>query len=537
MVRHWIYRNAIGAAVTVCREDFGDESKRVWREPEGISGPWLPLDHGDLPAEGRIHVTEGEKDCDRLRELGYAATTFNGGAQSWSQTDWSCLKGREVVIVPDRDEPGRLMCSQLSAHLLNGVGATKVLVAQPPKKPGVVDGYNICDGTPEWIAECLDGATEIRIKGPVEWRTLDIPSTADVTMPEMMVPNLLETGMPSIMFGRPESGKSTLAILQAVALASGKGGLIGLGQLTVRKVGFVWCEESKITLTAKIRAIMETHGISDSDIEGQLLDLTGPDGADWSGNLAVSQQIPPIRDEAVRCGVECVFIDSLSAAAPEAETKNEMASHTANGLVDICRATGGSLMLIHHARKAETSGQTVIGLEEARGASAIYGKARVVVQAEKTNTFLDDAEKERIYLLHTVKANNFRTPGPQSYTMRGFHAHDDIWIPMACKVADGSARGPFSGISRQQAIQAWRALCDAPPGKRRKSDKAAGYAGKIVAGSLNIALNTSTGKSRVKAILKAWLDSDYLSEESFREFGQDRPIYGRGERNLAADDD
>lgn len=535
----WEYYTVAGQKVTVERYEPGpDGRKKGFRHsPEGVKGPFLPY-LSDSIRDGTVYVTEGEKDCDLLLNLGYNATTFRGGGGSYGHTDWSCLKGREVVICPDRDETGRKMCEGLTARLLNQVGAAKVFVAEPPK--GERDGYNVCDGTPERIAECLKAPTEITVKRPVRLVELDL--TAKIEMPRTLITNLMEIGLPSIMFGQPSSGKSTLAILQAVALASGRGDIIRAGDIEPVHVAFIWREETKGTLTAKIRAVMDEHGVGLDELEGRMTYLADGDGNPWAGNLAVREQIPHIRDELLRCGVRALFIDSLSAVAPEAEMKNDIAAQTANGLVELCHAIDGSMTVIHHSRKVVPGQQVTIGMEESRGASAVYGTARIVTQTEKTNDFLDDAETKTVYRLHTVKANNFRAPEPAAFTIKGWLAGQDdrgkdIWVPCARMIAPDDVRGPFAGISRQDAVRAWRALCDSPQEKRRKSDKTEGYAGKIVAESLNIALETATGKRRVGAFLKAWLDSGHLSVSSFREKGQDRPIYERGERNLAADDD
>ena len=60
----------------------------------------------DLPAEGVIYLHEGEKACLAGWEIGLPSTCCKGGSNAPQKTDWSTLAGREVVILPDRDEPG-----------------------------------------------------------------------------------------------------------------------------------------------------------------------------------------------------------------------------------------------------------------------------------------------------------------------------------------------------------------------------------------------------------------------------------------------
>jgi hypothetical protein len=54
----------------------------------------------------QVFVFEGEKCAIAAEGLGLLATTSSGGSGGSASTDWSPLRGRSVVIVPDRDEPG-----------------------------------------------------------------------------------------------------------------------------------------------------------------------------------------------------------------------------------------------------------------------------------------------------------------------------------------------------------------------------------------------------------------------------------------------
>ncbi len=53
----------------------------------------------------QVFVTEGEKDADALRALGFTATTNVGGAGKWLPTYSEVLKGKSVVVWQDNDKP------------------------------------------------------------------------------------------------------------------------------------------------------------------------------------------------------------------------------------------------------------------------------------------------------------------------------------------------------------------------------------------------------------------------------------------------
>ncbi|HUT62166.1 MAG TPA: AAA family ATPase [Phycisphaerae bacterium] len=107
----WDYRDEDGKLLfQVCRFSGKKFSQRnaegewnlkgvrriLYRLPEIIARP-----------EETVFVVEGEKDVDRLLSLGLLATTNAGGAGKWRDEYSEALAGRQVIILPDNDEPGR----------------------------------------------------------------------------------------------------------------------------------------------------------------------------------------------------------------------------------------------------------------------------------------------------------------------------------------------------------------------------------------------------------------------------------------------
>jgi putative DNA primase/helicase len=88
-----------------------------------------------------VFVVEGEKDAEILREHGFVATTNAGGAKSpWLPSFTQALRGREVILIPDNDEPGRARVLTIARALL-GV-ATRLLIFE------LEDGKDVT----EWFA-------------------------------------------------------------------------------------------------------------------------------------------------------------------------------------------------------------------------------------------------------------------------------------------------------------------------------------------------------------------------------------------------
>ncbi len=87
-----------------------------------------------------LFIVEGEKDADRLRDLGFVATTNAGGAGKWREGYNAALKGRHVVIIADNDAAGQEHAQDIASHL-HGVAATAKVLDLPglPPKGDVSD--------------------------------------------------------------------------------------------------------------------------------------------------------------------------------------------------------------------------------------------------------------------------------------------------------------------------------------------------------------------------------------------------------------
>lgn len=135
--------------LTYC--DLGG-TKRGWRS-KGIPDPRPLYKLPELtgrPEFLTVLVTEGEKAADAAAELlpERITTTPMHGAKSPHKTDWSPVKGREVVIWPDHDEPGASF-AQAVAELATKAGATSVRVVKVPAD--WPSGWDLADEPPAGV--------------------------------------------------------------------------------------------------------------------------------------------------------------------------------------------------------------------------------------------------------------------------------------------------------------------------------------------------------------------------------------------------
>jgi hypothetical protein len=133
----------------VVRFNQPDGSKRfhvVSRQQGGWCVAWPPTpfllyDADRLANANTVYVCEGEKTASHARWLGFTATTSMGGPEKAALSDWSPLKGKHVVILPDFDEAGRKYADEV-ARLVMAVGAWSVRIVN---LPGLCEGDDLCD--------------------------------------------------------------------------------------------------------------------------------------------------------------------------------------------------------------------------------------------------------------------------------------------------------------------------------------------------------------------------------------------------------
>jgi len=111
----WDYHDAdgelVGAILRWNQSDGGKEIRPVARDGDGwiIGGMPEPRPLYMLPElanADRVYVVEGEKAADAARSIGLAATTSPHGSKSAKKADWAPLAGKEIILVPDNDDPG-----------------------------------------------------------------------------------------------------------------------------------------------------------------------------------------------------------------------------------------------------------------------------------------------------------------------------------------------------------------------------------------------------------------------------------------------
>jgi len=155
----WTYHDTNGEPVgVVVRWNLPDGKKDirpVSRNGDGwfIGGMPEPRPLYGLPelaGANRVYVCEGEKAAYAVRALGLTATTSPHGCESAGKADWQPLAGKEIIILPDNDPPGRKYADAVAALLAKLTPAPVVKVAELPDLPDHGDAADFMaarDGT------------------------------------------------------------------------------------------------------------------------------------------------------------------------------------------------------------------------------------------------------------------------------------------------------------------------------------------------------------------------------------------------------
>lgn len=183
-------------------------------------------------AEGRtVYICEGEKDVEAARSLGLVATCNAMGADNGSGNKWlpefgETLRGADVVVVPDQDEPG-VRHAEWVISTLQGK-ARSVKVVNPAAGKDLADwieaGATVADIEAEAVS-AFDTIPSNDISPAIEKKPalfVDVGELIDNLKPiDWLVEDYVEKDSLSLIFSPPSSGKSFVLVDIACCVATG----------------------------------------------------------------------------------------------------------------------------------------------------------------------------------------------------------------------------------------------------------------------------------------------------------------------------
>ena len=125
-----------------------------------------------------IYIAEGEKDCDRLADLGLVSTT-SGAAGSWRPEFAEYFVGREVVVLPDSDGPGLDHADRVARSLHQVARRVRLVWLPGPEKSDVSDWLDAGHSVEELlaiVARTPDYEPPTETSGTAPTKVIEFPS-------------------------------------------------------------------------------------------------------------------------------------------------------------------------------------------------------------------------------------------------------------------------------------------------------------------------------------------------------------------------
>jgi hypothetical protein len=313
-------------------------------------------------------------------------------------------------------------------------------------------------------------------------------------------------GALSATVGAPGSGKTSLAIAEAVAIATGRN-LLGVEVTEPRNVFYWNGEDDAREIMEHAFATCQHFGINPRDLVDRLYFASG---FDEPMELAIgSGSHVKIDHDAFRLwreriddmGISVLMIDPFKACHRVPENDNDAIDVVASALLRLAHRKEIAIEIWHHLRKL-ASGHDISGAD-VRGASALLAKARSVrllkgmQPAEAARAGLSDHRP--FFRLETDKANYAGTGGAAWFQLVSVEvalANGDS----ATTVASWEFPDTFDGVEATHRERV-RAMVEA--GEYRADPRSDEWVGHPIADVLG--LDAKRDKPRLKAIIKAWI--------------------------------
>jgi hypothetical protein len=382
---------------------FAARSEGGWQA--GLDGvDWRPLyglpEVSEAIALGKsVLLVEGEKCVEAARALGYVATCNAGGAKGWRPEHAAQLAGADVVILPDRDENGRLW-AEAAGTALAAAGARVRMLALPdlPDGGGDLADWQQGGGTAAQLAPLLERAPR--------WQPGDPVPTAPAAPPDDALPSpvcllgappeapvrwlvhgFLPRREPALIAGPEGEMKSTIAYLLACAVASG-GLFLGHRVTEPGPVLIVSGEDSRAVIDNRIRAIARGHAWSSDQVLAQLHVLDA-DGAEvtsprWQQHLrSIVERLQPA----------LVILDPLANLAGGEENKER--PELRRLWRALTRPSGATVVVVHHAGKKGDASKSK--RDRIRGHTDVVAASRATffVERESAGVVVENIKQSR----------------------------------------------------------------------------------------------------------------------------------------------
>jgi hypothetical protein len=318
---------------------LGDASRVLYRLPDVVEAVTMGK---------TVYIAEGEKAVDALVELGVAATCSPGGAGKWCDEYSQYLADANVVILPDKDEPGEGHCEAV-AKSLAGVSA-KVRVLRLPGLAPKGDAFDWVQagGTAQQLWQLVETDAVYPDAPQPRLRPLCLHRLFEIDIPEremVLDPIIPQKGL-AMLYASRGIGKTHLACGISYAVATGTR-FLKWDATKPRKVLHCDGEMPAVALRERFDQIMRG---SSTKPEPSMLNILSADLTNLGiGNLA-SPEVQAELDLHLD-GVELLVLDNLSSLTSVIRDNDAESWGPIQEWLLRLRRRGVSVLIVHHAGK------------------------------------------------------------------------------------------------------------------------------------------------------------------------------------------
>ena len=343
--------------------------------------------------------------------------------------------------------------------------------------------------------------------------------------------------------GPPDVGKTSIALAEAIAMATGK----PLLDVPVREPLRVWYwngEDPRDEIERRIAALCLHYQLRPDDIAGRLYIDSGRNMPIIVGQIARNsvqinkEVVDALADECIAKKIDLLMLDPLVSAHKVPESDNGSMDHivkAAFGAVAERANIGVDLQV--HVRKGPAGTSNDYTVDDARGASAQIGAFRSVrilnrMSAQERDQLGIAADEARLTIRVDNGKSNMQRPSATA-----------IWRKLV-SVPLGNAT-PDRPEDIVQAATAWKPpdmMAGIVPDDVRKvqetvstreyaaNPQANDWAGHAIGKALGLKTDTKQEKAKVSALIRVWLNSGALATTRTHDTrnGRDRPIIVAG---------
>ena len=336
----------------------------------GVSDGFDPNPFDPSQSDKALYWAEGEKDADTLCSRGALAFTFGGVGDGLPSGCEEYVRGRDVVVLADNDQPGRNHAEKKAALAVLVAKSVRVIhLPELPPKGDVTDWIQrggtlgdlekIIAETPVYTPAIMANVATTSIQAtPYAWT-----EPAAIPRRDFIYGRHLIRKFVSATIAPGGVGKSSLIVTESLAMVSGKP-LLGV-QPACRLRVWLWnLEDPHEEIVRHIQATAQHFGLSPRDIEGHLFVDSGRDQrlvitlTNRSGTTILEPVVDALVAELVARGVDHLVVDPFVSSHEAPENDNGAMDRIVKAWGRVAqRANMQYPELVDHSRKS-SAGET-----------------------------------------------------------------------------------------------------------------------------------------------------------------------------------